>query len=126
MTLFQRARTNIILTDEQPMKDNLKFPCKECPFRKASLKGWLGGISAKKTHDLVLDEANFACHMTRKKSEAQMSRCKGSQLFLIHHCKLPRKNEPLMAALSETKKEVKLMRHNLNDYLGFDFLEHHS
>lgn len=104
------------------MQDNLKNPCAECPFRKTSLNGWLGGLTAKETHDLVLDEANFACHMTRKKPDDKMSRCKGSQIFLIHHCKMPRKNEPLRKALQQTKNE----KHNLDDYLGFDFIQHHT
>ncbi len=73
------------------MKDNLKSPCAECPFKKSSFKGWLGGLTAKETHDVVLDEADFACHMTRKKPNHLMSRCKGSQMFLTHHCKLPKK-----------------------------------
>lgn len=104
------------------MKDNLKEPCKECPFRKTSLPTWLGGLTAKQTHDYVLSEANFACHMTRKKTAEQMSRCKGSQIFLIHHCKSVRMNIPLQKALAQTKKEG----HNLENYLGFDFLQHHS
>lgn len=104
------------------MQDNLKSPCAECPFRKTSLNGWLGGLTAKETHDYVLDEADFACHMTRNKSKNKMSRCKGSQLFLINHCKLPRKNMVLQKALEQTKKEG----HNTDDYLGFDFIKHHT
>lgn len=104
------------------MLDNLKEPCKECPFRKTSLRGWLGDLTAQETHDHVLNEANFACHMTRKKPNDKMSRCKGSQIFLIHHCKSPWKNKPLIAALKQTKKEG----HNLDNYLGFDFLKHHK
>ena len=104
------------------MKDNLKEPCKECPFKKTSFKGWLGGLTAKETHDFVLAEADFACHMTRKKPDAQMSRCKGSQIFLIHHCKSPKVNEPLKKALAQTKSE----KHDMNKYLGFDFLKYHG
>ena len=104
------------------MLDNLKEPCKECPFRKTSFKGWLGGLTAKDTHDYVLNEADFACHMTRKKADAKMSRCKGSQVFLLNHCKSPKYNMPLKKALEQTRKE----KHNLDDYLGFDFLTHHK
>lgn len=78
------------------MKDNLKEPCKECPFRKTSLKGWLGNLTAQQTYGYVLNEADFACHMTRKKPDDKMSRCKGSQIFLINHCKLPYRNEGLV------------------------------
>lgn len=104
------------------MKDNLKEPCKECPFRKTAFKGWLGGISAEDTSNYVLNEADFACHMTRKKQDSQMSRCKGSQLFLINHCKLPKFNQPLIKALDQTKKEG----HDTSQYLGFDFIKHHN
>lgn len=104
------------------MKDNLKQPCVECPFRKKSLRGWLGGLSAQMTHDLVLAEANFACHMTRHQPDELMSRCKGSQLFLLNHCKSPKFNEPLAAALEQTRRE----KHDLSQYLGFDFIEHHT
>lgn len=104
------------------MKDNLKEPCKECPFRKTSFKGWLGGLTAQQTWDYVLKEADFACHMTRKKPDKNMSRCKGSQIFLINHCKLPKFNIPLMKALDQTKKEG----HDLDKFLGFDFLTHHT
>lgn len=104
------------------MKDNLKNPCAECPFKKTSFKGWLGGLTAQETNDAVLNEADFACHMTRKKQNAQMSRCKGSQLFLIHHCKSPKFNMPLKKALDQTKKEL----HIMGNYLGFDFIKHHT
>ncbi len=87
------------------MLDNLKEPCKECPFRKKSLNGWLGNLTAKETHDAVLNEADFACHMTRKKAINKMSRCKGSQIFLINHCKSPKFNMPLKAAIDQTRKE---------------------
>lgn len=104
------------------MKDNLKSPCIECPFRKDSLKGWLGGLTAQETHDYVLSEANFACHMTRKKSNENMSRCKGSQIFLNIHCKVPKVNMKLLRAVRQTRKE----NHDTSKYLGFDFLTHHS
>lgn len=104
------------------MKDNLKEPCKECPFRKNSLNGWLGNLTAKETHDAVLNEADFACHMTRKRAIPQMSRCKGSQIFLLNHCKSPKFNIKLRDALDQTRKE----KHNGDDYLGFDFIKHHT
>jgi hypothetical protein len=108
---------------EVAVKDNLKEPCKECPFRKTSLKGWLGGeLTAKQTHDMVLGEADFACHKTRSKPLDKMSRCKGSQIFLLNHCKLPKFNQPLAKALKQTEREG----HKENDYLGFDFIEHHE
>lgn len=108
------------------MKDNIKTPCKECPFRKTSFRGWLGNNTAQQTHDYVLGEADFACHMTRHKQDKNMSRCKGSQLFLLHHCKSPRINMPLRNALNKTREEVRNGIHKLQEYLGFDFFKHHN
>lgn len=37
---------------------NCKRPCKDCPFRKDSLKGWLG---ASRMED-ILNSGSFVCH----------------------------------------------------------------
>jgi hypothetical protein len=49
---------------------NVKKPCKHCPFKKTSLKGWLGH---RIENDLKAD--NFVCH---KKTELQ---CAGHMLL---------------------------------------------
>lgn len=104
------------------MKNNLTNSCKDCPFKKTSLNGWLGGLSAKETSELVLGEANFACHLTRHKKAEEMSRCKGSQIFLLNNCKMPKFNEDLIDAVAKTRAE----NHNRGEYLGFDFIKHHE
>lgn len=104
------------------MKNNLKTPCDECPFRKNSFAGWLGNLTPEQTYEYVLNEADFACHKTRHKKLNEMSRCKGAQLFLLNHCKIPKFNMELKLALEQTEKE----KHDLNLILGFDFLSHHN
>ena len=37
---------------------NCKRPCKDCPFRKDSLQGWLG----KKRMTEILQAGSFVCH----------------------------------------------------------------
>ena len=37
---------------------NVKNPCKECPFRKDSMEGWLG---AERMGE-ILDQSSFVCH----------------------------------------------------------------
>lgn len=37
---------------------NVKKPCKECPFRKTSLKGWLG----KRRMAEIIKQDSFVCH----------------------------------------------------------------
>lgn len=43
---------------------NVKKPCKDCPFRKDSLGGWLGGKRMKE----ILKSDSFVCH---KKTDFQ-------------------------------------------------------
>ena len=43
--------------------------CKECPFRRTSLKGWLGPWkSAREIREQAFSEAGLACHMQLHKS----------------------------------------------------------
>lgn len=45
--------------------DNLPHmttPCKDCPFRKDTQKGWLGARRMKE----ILNEESFTCHKTDK------------------------------------------------------------
>lgn len=47
------------------MKFGLKKPCADCPFRKDSLKGWLGEERAQDIADAVTEnDQTFACHKT--------------------------------------------------------------
>lgn len=39
-----------------------KTPCKDCPFRKDSLKGWLGSNRIIE----ILNQDSFTCHKTNK------------------------------------------------------------
>lgn len=50
---------------------HVKKPCKDCPFRKDSLKGWLG----KERMTEILDVRFFVCH---KKTHLQ---CAGHMLI---------------------------------------------
>lgn len=50
---------------------NMKAPCVDCPFRKDSLKGWLGGPRMAE----ILEEDSFVCH---KKTDMQ---CAGHMIM---------------------------------------------
>lgn len=54
---------------------NVKKPCADCPFRKDTMKGWLG--SERMTE--ILQQDSFVCH---KKTHLQ---CAGHMLILGHH-----------------------------------------
>lgn len=47
------------------MNFNLKRPCKNCPYRKDCLPGWLGRARADElAADVILGDKTFACHKT--------------------------------------------------------------
>jgi len=50
---------------------NMKKPCKDCPFRKDSLQGWLG----KERMSEILSSTSFVCH---KHTDSQ---CAGHMLI---------------------------------------------
>jgi hypothetical protein len=104
------------------MKNNLNEPCNECPFRKNSARGWLGGITVQETYSAVMHhEENFACHLTRHKKEQQMSRCRGSLLFMKKGGKLPRYNRQLAEAIDKVGKV------SMDNILSVvEFFKHHS
>lgn len=39
--------------------------CKECPFSKQALKGWLGPHTVDEIHKMMSDEYPFTCHLAR-------------------------------------------------------------
>lgn len=50
---------------------NVKSPCKDCPFRKDAMKGWLG----RERMTEILDSKSFVCH---KKTHLQ---CAGHMII---------------------------------------------
>ena len=64
LTRSSRKKTSVTLP-------NVKKPCKDCPFRKDSLKGWLG----RERMAEILETDSFVCH---KKTDLQ---CAGHMLI---------------------------------------------
>lgn len=54
---------------------NIKKPCRDCPFRKDSLEGWLGEARMRD----ILNQSSFVCH---KKTDRQ---CAGHMLLVKHN-----------------------------------------
>lgn len=114
------------------MKDTLKNPCNACPFRKNSLPGWLGPWDATGLHQFVMNEGDFACHLTIPQDEnnpviveAITTRCAGSVLYLGKNCKSPR-HEPLVTILNDAKADSDY-RTRLDNILNLrEFSNHHN
>lgn len=53
----------------------MKAPCANCPFRKDSLKGWLGAERMEE----ILDAQSFTCHKTGggDKTDEDLRQCAG-------------------------------------------------
>jgi len=56
----------------------MKQPCKNCPFRKDTLEGWLG----KERMEEILDETSFVCHKTAHGRPADRMQCAGHMIML--------------------------------------------
>ena len=55
----------------------IKTPCKNCPFRKDSLKGWLG----EKIMTEFLESDTFVCHKTTKGTPKERKQCAGFMII---------------------------------------------
>lgn len=105
-----------------------KTPCKECPFRRDSTRGWLGSDNPDSFLDLTLRDADMPCHMdidysdkqwaTTQEPTAQM--CAGAQIFQKNYMKMPRDPDVL-----ETWNNVKESVHVFATPEEF-LIHHHS
>lgn len=113
-----------------------KKMCGECPFKKDSMKGWLGGETVEQTLNAQQHEHLFSCHQTRGSSEevnevfikrGEQPICKGFLLSAKLSAKMfgqhPTNGKELKRLvdemnISEEEREVVLKRH--------EFREHHK
>lgn len=102
-------------------------PCKQCPFRKDSLAGWLADYTPQDLHNIVMNELEFPCHMTHETDisfeEAASNKyplCAGALGYMRKNAKKPRKPE-LAELVSRIDKEI------LDDILSVsEFFDHHT
>lgn len=95
-----------------------KRPCGQCPFRKDSIKGYLGGFTLEETLNVAKSESSFECHKTRETPNTK--ECAGRLLFATKTCKSFRDPE-----LEQLRRETK-ENNSTENILGFDFKEHHQ
>ena len=95
-----------------------KHPCGMCPFKKNSIKGYLGGFSLEDTLAVARSEQSFNCHKTRDTGAEK--ECSGRLLYATKICKSFRNPD-----LEELRLEAK-ENNSINDILGFDFKSHHD
>jgi hypothetical protein len=79
-------------------------PCKECPFRRTSIRGWLGDVTAERFARFADWEIVMPCHavekgkainylaaQTRGSREAQLPQCAGRAIYRANQGKSSRK-----------------------------------
>src|SRR5580765_3841917 len=96
----------------------MKKPCKECPFKNDSFKGYLGGFTVEETLQAANSEQSFSCHLTRDKPMNLRTECSGRLLYSTKTCKSFRNEN-----LENLRLEAKTF--GTENILGFDFKEYH-
>lgn len=104
----------------------MKTPCKECPFRRKSMKGWLGDSTPEQFMATTMADVHMPCHKTLDYSDPQWAEkwvegeagegCAGAHIFFANICKRSRdRSRPI---LPKDKKSV--------FSLPQEFIDHHN
>lgn len=91
----------------------VKQPCKDCPFRKDSTKGWLG--ETRMTEILASDA--FTCHKTGGKSE---------RLQCAGHMIIKNDNSVFVRTAKQYGIALNLKGHDLVFNTEQDCIDHHA
>ena len=65
-------------------------PCRECPWRRTALPGWLGPCTAEEWTQYAHGETIMDCHMAKRELQ-----CAGAAVFRANVAKQTRTNEAL-------------------------------
>lgn len=98
-------------------------PCKECPWRKNSIPGWLGASTPLEFLALSESEARMPCHLTvdyeqddwREQAETA-PQCAGRAIHFANRCR-----EPQDPSLLRLKPDYEAVFSN-----PLDFYKHHG
>jgi hypothetical protein len=89
-------------------------PCSDCPFRRDSVPGWLGSMSAQEWRDLAHGEGSADCHAT-KQADGSAWACAGLAIYRANVCKSVR--DPKAMRLKPDTKTV---------FSFGEFMKHHE
>jgi hypothetical protein len=104
-------RKQLVTFDQaKPAKRQHKKPCQDCPFARASIRGWLGPYTAEEWLRIVHGEGKVECHT---KIGPQ---CAGAAIYRGNVCKDPR-DKTLLTLPRDTRLVFKGPQ---------EFIEHHT
>ena len=89
-----------------------KKPCKDCPWRRNAVNGWLGSLSAEEWVAAAHQEARIDCHINVEPA----TQCAGAAIYRANILKLPRYAEILVLPKDREKVFCTPM----------EFLDHHK
>lgn len=75
--------------DATPLDKQITKPCSDCPFARASVSGWLGGLTPDQTLAQAHGEARIDCHVFTG------PQCAGAAIYRANMAKRPRDPELL-------------------------------
>jgi hypothetical protein len=89
-----------------------KEPCPECPWRKASVAGWLGGHDPHYYSDAVAEGEIPACHCADFGSDDDRTAfCAGATSVMANMCLLPVKQKGAAEAVKTVGKRLDTFAH---------------
>lgn len=114
-----------------PMKVTLRPPCRECPFLKKSLRGWLGPDTPEKVWAKVHSDGpyGYPCHMDTEQAIADGSdlmdpnsveQCVGA---ILHAKKTGKRYSD---KFKEAAREALSAILGTDGVLGIEFIKHHA
>lgn len=113
-------------TDEPLMKPPAKQPCNDCPWRRNSIRGWLGPHTAEEWVQMAHGDGQIACHQTIPEGSddddpdlSTMTACAGATIFRANVCKSPRPTRGIPAYQLPADRERVF---SWND----EFIAHHT
>lgn len=105
------ARRRLLTTDDAvPAKGQHRAPCSDCPWARASLPGWLGGLTADQWIRAAHGEERIDCHTLTG------SQCAGAAVYRRNVCKRPHDKSTLVLPADREKVFA----------TPAEFLAHHS
>lgn len=79
-----KRRTLISSAESRPARAQHTSPCGDCPWRRNSLRGWLGSLTSHEWLRAAHGEARIDCHTLRG------PQCAGAATYRSNVCKRPK------------------------------------
>jgi hypothetical protein len=115
-----------MMEPDDKLKVALKKPCDECPFRRKSLRGWLGPWNVEELL-FALGRQVFPCHKTIRSDDTpveEMTSCAGAAIFLNNKVEWSR--HPINQRHQELVKDVPVEVRESVFANGDEFRAHHA